>query len=47
MYITEIDSVIDGDTYFPEFDESMFKKEIDKEVNGEIPYVYTTYTRIK
>lgn len=46
MYITEIDAVIEGDTYFPEFDESLFEKTIDCEVDGEMPYKYVTYTRI-
>lgn len=45
MYITEVDITIDGDTYFPEFDESRFIKEINEKVDGEIPYVYVTYTR--
>ncbi len=45
MYITEIDCEIEGDTYFPEFDKSLFDKEIDERVEGEIPYTYVTYTR--
>lgn len=45
MYITEIDCEIEGDTYFPEFDEALFDKEIDERVEGEIPYTYVTYTR--
>lgn len=45
MYITEIDAEIEGDTYFPEFDETLFEKEIDEYVDGEIPYTYVTYTR--
>lgn len=45
MYITEIDAEIEGDTYFPEFDKSLFDKEIDERVEGEIPYTYVTYTR--
>lgn len=45
MYITEVDAVIEGDTFFPEFDESLFTKTIDEEVDGEIPYKYVTYTR--
>lgn len=45
MYITEVDITVDGDTYFPEFDESKFIKEINEKVDGEIPYVYVTYTR--
>ena len=45
MYITEVDAVIEGDTFFPEFDVSLFTKTIDEEVDGEIPYKYVTYTR--
>ncbi len=45
MYITEIDAVIEGDTYFPEFNKESFTKEIVERVEGEIPYTYVTYTR--
>ena len=45
MYITEIDLKVEGDTYFPKFDENEFFKEIDEEFDGEIPYTYVTYTR--
>ena len=45
MYITEIDQVIDGDTFFPQFDDADFVKEINEKFEGEIPYTYVTYTR--
>jgi len=45
MYITEIDLEVEGDTYFPKFNEDEFVKEIDEEFDGEIPYTYVTYTR--
>lgn len=45
MYITEIETSIEGDTYFPEFNENEFTKEINKKVDGEFPYTYVTYTR--
>lgn len=45
MYITEIDGEVEGDTYFPEFDENQFDKQIDERFEGEIPYTYVTYTR--
>jgi dihydrofolate reductase len=45
MYITEIDAEIEGDTYFPEFQEEAFDREVEKRVDGEIPYTYITYTR--
>lgn len=43
MYITEVDIDIEGDTVFPEFDESKFKKIIEEYHNGDIPYTYVTY----
>lgn len=45
LYITEIDAEIEGDRYFPEFDESQYEKEIVERVEGKIPYTYVTYTR--
>ena len=45
MYITEIDREIEGDTYFPAFDEAAFTKEVNQRFEGEIPYTYVTYTR--
>lgn len=45
MYVTEIEKVIDGDTYFPDFDENSFIKEINERIETDIPYSYVTYTR--
>lgn len=45
MYITEIDAVIEGDTFFPEFDASAFERVVEKSVDGELPYQYVTYIR--
>lgn len=45
LYITEIDAEIEGDTFFPIFDENDFIKEIEERVEGEISYTYVTYTR--
>lgn len=47
MYITEIEADIERDTYFPDFEEEMFDKEVVErfEFEGEIPYTYVTYTR--
>lgn len=45
MYITEIDAIIEGDTFFPDFNEDEFTKKINKRVEGELPYTYVTYTR--
>ena len=45
MYMTEIDYEVEGDTYFPSFDETLFVKEINEHFDGDIPYTYVTYTR--
>lgn len=45
MYITEIDAEIEGDTYFPEFDYSLWEREVTQHVEGDLPYDYVTYTR--
>ncbi len=45
MFITEIDMEIEGDTYFPEFDESKFERTEDESFDGEIPYMYVRYVR--
>lgn len=45
MYITEVELDVEGDTFFPTFDEEEFVKEIDRHFDGEIPYTYVTYTR--
>ena len=45
MFITEIDAIVEGDTYFPEFNADDFVREVDCHVEGEIPYDYVTYTR--
>ena len=46
LYITEIDASFEGDVFFPSFDESKYKKEIIRHVEGDIPYTYLTYTKI-
>lgn len=45
MYITEVDLEPEGDTFFPEFNEEDFIREVDEEIDGEIPYKYVTYIR--
>ena len=47
MYITEIDGQFSGDTYFPEFDESLFDKTVDGHFKSTTDYTYVTYTRKK
>lgn len=45
LYVTEVELETEGDTFFPEFDKSMYDKTVDERVEGEIPYTYVTYTR--
>lgn len=45
LYITEIDAVIEGDTYFPEFDTEEYIRTVDEEVDGDIPYKYVTFRK--
>lgn len=45
MYNTEIDAEIEGDTFFPEFDWSLFERKEDAHFEGDLPYTYVTYTR--
>lgn len=47
MYNTLIDLEIEGDTFFPEFYEKKFTKEVVEVVDGDIPYTYLTYSRIQ
>lgn len=47
MYITQIEADIEGDTFFPEFDEELFDKVTGEHFDGEIPYTYMEYTRKK
>lgn len=45
MYITEIHSEFEGDTYFPYFQKELFIREVNCRFGGDIPYDYVTYTR--
>lgn len=45
MYITEIDAMIVGDTFFPDFSPEQFTKHTEKEFQGDLPYKYITYKR--
>jgi dihydrofolate reductase len=47
MYLTEIHAVIPGDTYFPEFCEENFVRNVERHVEGALPYDYVTYSRKK
>ena len=45
LFVTEIDLEIEGDTFFPEFDESLYERTVDEEIDGEIPFKYVTFTK--
>lgn len=47
IYLTIIDKVIEGDVYFPEINKEEFVKTYEERIEGEIPYTYYTYERIK
>jgi len=45
LYITLLHREVEGDTFFPELDETQFIKEEGALFAGDIPYIYLTYTR--
>lgn len=45
LYLTEIESRIEGDAYFPEFDAQKYQKCVEERHEGEIPYTYVTYRK--
>lgn len=45
LYLTTIEAEIDGDRYFPVFDESLYDVEQAGHVDGGIPFTYWTYRR--
>jgi dihydrofolate reductase len=45
MYLTVIDMEIEGDTFFPRFQEEDFRIISEELFDGEIPYRYLTYER--
>lgn len=45
MYITEIDGEFEGDTYFPDFEESGFDKTVEARYESTVPYTYVTYRK--
>lgn len=45
IYLTVIDLVTEGDTFFPDFDKLEFTKVYEERIEGEIPYTYYTYER--
>ena len=47
LYLTLIDREIEGDTYFPEFNEEDYVCTMEERVEGEIPYTYLTLEKKK
>ena len=48
MYITEVDTIVDGgDTFFPEFDTSLFDITVGETAGDDIKYTRTVYRRKK
>ena len=47
MYITEIDMEAEGDTFFPEFDHSLFDRTVEAVFDAPVRYSYVTYVRKK
>ncbi|EKQ51560.1 MULTISPECIES: dihydrofolate reductase [unclassified Clostridium] len=47
IYITVIDKIIEGNVYFEHINEEEFIKNYEERIEGEIPYTYYTYERIK
>lgn len=47
MFLTEIHDTVPGDTFFPTFPESDFRRKVVASFSGELPYTYVTYTRIR
>ena len=45
LYITEINCSVEGDTFFPHFDETLYDREEVHCQTSSIPYTYVTYTR--
>lgn len=45
MYITLVDIAVEGDTYFPEFNQEDFVMTAEEEFDGDIPYKYITLQR--
>ena len=45
LYVTHVDMEVDGDTFFPRFEDMGFVPVESEKVDGEIPYTYVTYER--
>lgn len=47
MYITVIDMAMEGDTFFPNIDYSLFTKTYEENIIGDINYTYYTFDKNK
>lgn len=45
IYLTVIETEVEGDTFFPEIDFTLFNKIYEEKIEGDIPYTYYTYER--
>ncbi len=45
IYLTVIETIVEGDTFFPEIDFTLFNKIYEEKIEGDIPYTYYTYER--
>lgn len=45
MYITEIDAIFEGDTFFPSFNASLYSKELIQHIETPIPHTFYKFTR--
>lgn len=43
IFITEVDALVDGDKFFPQFDKREYEKKEEPWMGGKIPYRYITY----
>ena len=46
LYLTEINAEFNGDTFFPDFDKTLFKKEVLKKTHTPFEAKFCCYTRI-
>ena len=45
IYLSTLDRQVDGDIFFPEFDENTFRLVSEERVQGEDPYTFAVYQR--
>ncbi len=46
LYITEVDESFEGDTFFPEFDQSQYQRTVIREMKDQYNYRFVVYDRI-